>query len=96
MRRKSGNRRWDIGVLPGLEGVVAAKLSVDEGEGGLRSLEEKTIEVAANEAVEGSELRRRQAPNIPRCYIVALATGGFIRTIPSSECREAYYVVRNA
>jgi hypothetical protein len=52
--------------------MEAAKRLVDEGERGLRGVEEKGVVVAADEAIEGSELFRRKALGVPGCDMMVL------------------------
>lgn len=52
--------------------MEAPKRLVDEGERGLRGVEEKGVVVAANEAIEGSELFRRKTLGVPGCDMMVL------------------------
>jgi len=52
--------------------VEAAKGLVNEGERGLRGVEEKRVVVPANEAIEGGEFFRCKAVGVPGCDMVVL------------------------
>ena len=69
---------WDggrgVGILFGLQGVVAAEGLVDEGEGGLRGLEEERVVVPADETVEGCELGGGQSLGVPGRDVFILAS----------------------
>ena len=45
--------------------MIAAKGLINEGEGGLRGLEEERVVIAADETVEGCELSGRKGLDVP-------------------------------
>ena len=45
--------------------MIAAKGLIDEGEGGLRGLEEERVVIAADKTVEGCELSGRKGLDVP-------------------------------
>ena len=45
--------------------MIAAKLLIDEGERGLRGLQEERVVITADESVEGCELSGRKGLDVP-------------------------------
>lgn len=57
--------------------MVAAEGLVDEGERGLRGLEEERVVVTTDEAVEGCELGGRKGLDVPRRNVSVLRHGKY-------------------
>ena len=64
-RCQSGDRGWGVGIFFRLQGVIAAEGLVDEGERGLRGLQEERVIVTADETVEGCELGGGKGLDVP-------------------------------
>ena len=78
--------------------MEAAKRLVYKGEGGLWSVKEERVVIAADEAIEGSELRWRQALCFPWCDVMILrkdTRSVHILKVGVRRERESHNVIRD-